>query len=308
MTDNSQFMSKVVDWITVFLEIVALQIKLLVYTIQAFLQFVIPPDEKPVNGEKILITGTGHGIGKELAKQYGELGATVICVDINPETNKQTVLELRKKGIKAHKYECDVSNREKVLELAKKVQEEVGDVTVLVNNAGIMPVKRLGDHSADDIKRIFDINVFAHFWLMEAFLPSMIEKNYGHIIGLSSIAGLIGLPNIVPYCGSKFAVRGMMEAAAEEYRKLGFNINFLTVYPYMTDTGLCKNPKVKFPNAFPIQKPEDIAANVIRAHRCGYREVQIPYIMRPLHNYGRLLPEKAQMSVIDFLDSGVSAD
>lgn len=98
------------------------------------------------------------------------------------------------------------------------------------------------------------------------------EKNQGHVIALSSIAGMMGLPNLVPYCTSKFAVRGtyqgnilqlkyklifilikwvwlsclgLMEALAEELRQEGRNIGFTTVFPYMTDTGLCKSPRIK---------------------------------------------------------------
>lgn len=114
-----------------------------------------------------------------------------------------------------------MTSREKVLETGNKVLSEIGDVTILVNNAGIMPQCLMLSHSEEIIRKMYDINVLAHHWTFEAFLPRMMEKNRGHIVGISSIAGIIGFENIVPYCGSKFAVKGTMESLREELRKDG---------------------------------------------------------------------------------------
>lgn len=115
----------------------------------------------------------------------------------------------------------DVTNREMILETGSKVLSDIGDVTILVNNAGIMPQCLMLSHSEQIIRKMYEINVFAHHWMYEAFLPKMMEKNRGHIVGLSSIAGIIGFENIVPYCGSKFAVKGTLESLREELRKDG---------------------------------------------------------------------------------------
>ncbi len=134
-----------------------------------------------------------------------------------------------------------MTSREKVLETANKVLTEVGDVTILINNAGIMPQHGMLKHSEAEIRKCFEINTLAHCWMFQAFLPRMIEKNHGHIVALSSIAGLIGFNNLVPYCGSKYAVRGMMEAMLEELRQTsnGKNkIKFTTVFPYMVSVSL----------------------------------------------------------------------
>lgn len=106
-----------------------------------------------------------------------------------------------------------------VIETGSKVLSEIGDVTILVQNAGIMPQCLMLSHSEQIIRKMYDINVLAHHWLYEAFLPKMMEKNRGHIVALSSIAGIIGFENIVPYCGSKFAVKGTVESLREELRK-----------------------------------------------------------------------------------------
>jgi all-trans-retinol dehydrogenase (NAD+) len=112
----------------------------------------------------------------------------------------------------------DVTNREKVLETGAKVLKEVGTVNTLLNNAGIMPQHEFLKHTENEIRKIFEINVLAHFWMFQAFLPKMVEINKGHIVALSSMAGLMGMRNLVPYCGSKYAVRGIQEAMSEELR------------------------------------------------------------------------------------------
>lgn len=74
-------------------------------------------------------------------------------------------------------------------------------------------------HTEKEIRQMFDVNVFSQFWVLEAFMPHMYAKSRGHIIALSSIAGFCGLNNLVPYCTTKFAVRGFMEALYEEIRE-----------------------------------------------------------------------------------------
>lgn len=81
-----------------------------------------------------------------------------------------------------------------------------------------MPSHDFLQHTEGEIRKIMEINVVAHFWMWQAFLPAMIENNRGHIIAMSSMAGIMGFQNLVPYCGSKFAVRGLMEAMSEELR------------------------------------------------------------------------------------------
>nr|CAD7396130.1 unnamed protein product [Timema cristinae] len=229
------------------LDILLLHIKILLAIVEAFYKKIIPLAEKSVSGEIVLITGTGHGIGKELALQFAMLGSTVVCWDINEDNNKKTVDELCHLGYKAHAYNCDVSSREQVFKIAREVKEKVGDVTVVVNNAGIMPCHPFMAHNSQEIQRIFDINVMAHFWMLEAFLPSMINKNHGHFVALSSMAGLMGIANLVPYCASKYAVRGLMEAMAEELREGNrqLDVRFTTICPFIVDTGLCKKPRTR---------------------------------------------------------------
>lgn len=289
------------------LDVLVLLVRVLGAMAEALLRLVVAPREKSVDGEIVLITGAGHGIGRELAQMFAELGATVISWDIDKASNDDTVQHLRKLGYKAFGFTCDVSSREAVLQAAARVKKEVGDVTVLVNNAGIMPCKPLGNHNPKEIGKLFDINVFAHFWTLEAFLPDMLEKNRGHIVALSSMAGVMGVPNLVPYCASKFAVRGMMEALREEVRTAtaDSNVKFTSIYPFIVDTGLCHKPRTRFPSLLGIVKPKSAAKAIMTAMRRDQVEASIPGSLYHLNNVLRLLPFKAAMLFRDFMDSGV---
>ncbi|KYN07570.1 Short-chain dehydrogenase/reductase family 16C member 6 [Cyphomyrmex costatus] len=176
-------------------------------------------------------------------------------------------------------YQCNVANREEVLRVAEKVKNEVGDVTILINNAGIGTVKSFLDHSPNEITRIIDVNVMAHYWTLKAFLPSMIEKNHGHIVALSSVVSFITFAYGTIYCPSKFAVRGIMEATSEELRTLSngkSSIKFTTVYPSFVRTGLCKKPKIRFPRIMEELLPQQVASSIIDAQRRNYKNKGIP--------------------------------
>lgn len=274
-------------------------------------RFFVPPEPKSMRGEIILITGSGHGMGREMSLQLAALGGVLVCVDINAGTNADTVDLIKENNGKAYAYQCDVTDRTSIEELARRVRREVGEVDVLVNNAGVMPCKPFLEHSERDIRATFEINVLSHLWLLQEFLPSMMKRNHGHIVALSSMAGLVGLRNLVPYCGTKFAVKGMMEALHEELREDKTTdysgIKFTTVYPYIVDTGLCKNPKIKFPSFMRIVSARDAAAAIVDAVRRDRTDASIPRFLFYTNNHCRIYPREVATHIKDFLDSGLEA-
>ncbi|XP_041975214.1 short-chain dehydrogenase/reductase family 16C member 6-like isoform X2 [Aricia agestis] len=274
-------------------------------------RFFVPPEPKSVRGEIILITGSGHGMGREMALQFAALGGIVVCVDINASTNKDTVELIKENKGKAYGYQCDVTDRSAISELGDRIRKEVGEVDILVNNAGIMPCKPFLEQDEREIRATFEINVMSHLWLLQMFLPSMMKRNHGHIVALSSMAGLVGLRNLVPYCGTKSAVKGIMEALHEELREDKVTdysgIKFTTVYPYIVDTGLCKNPKIKFPSFMKIVSPRDAAESIIDAVRREYTDASIPRFLFYTNNHCRIYPREVATHIKDFLDSGLEA-
>lgn len=292
-------------------ELILLVIKFIYTTVESIIRTFLPPLEKSLKDEIILITGAGHGIGRELALLFAIQNAIIVCWDLDEKGNNETKQILKIRGYKrVYTYKVDVSNRQEVLDAAALVKQEVGSVSVLVNNAGIMPCRPLFSQSHETIEKIFNVNVLAHFWALEAFLPNMIENNHGHVIALSSMCGVIGLPNVVPYCASKFAVRGLMEALYEELRvgdtkNNKSEIKFTTVYPIMVNTGLVKKPRNRFPFLLDMQSPEKVANIIVKSMRRNYKEVSIPWMLMPLDRISRLLPGKFIQNVKDFIDTGL---
>lgn len=290
-TENRQqtkrsLQQQILDVAPVVLDFVILIVQVFYYIIEATFRLFKPVDPEPVKEELVLVTGAGHGIGREIALQYASEGCTLVLWDVNQKGNEETAKLIEKSGgPKAHTYTCDVSDRQNVLSVAEKVKQEVGDVTILINNAGIMPTHPLEKHTEAEIRKITDINVLAHFWTLEAFLPAMKKNNHGHIVSLSSIAGVVGIPNLVPYTASKFAVRGYMEALMDELNWNPYNqIKTTTICPFMVNTGLCKKPYVKFEKMLNLLDPKTVAEKIMYAQRTGVMECTIPsYLLKVNH-------------------------
>lgn len=271
-------------------------------------RFCIPPEPKDVTDEIVLITGAGHGMGREMAIRFARLGAEVVCVDVNPAGNEETFKIIREEKLKVHRYECDVTHRAGVFNLAEKVSKDVGDVTILVNNAGIMPCKPLLRHSEKEIRAEVEINFLGNLWMLQAFLPSMLENNYGHIVAMSSMAGKMGLRNLVPYCGTKYAVRGIMESLAVELHedpRATDGIKFTTICPYIVSTGLCHKPNIRFEGLMKPATPGEAADQIVDAVRRNYVEITIPSDMYYTNKIFGVLPFDAGKVMLDFIQTGL---
>ena len=126
----------------------------------------IPARRKDVSKEIILITGAGSGIGRQLSIKFARLGATIVLWDINKSANDAVAQEINcKTPNKAFPYQCDCSKREEVYKVAEQVKKDVGDVTILINNAGVVSGKNFKDTPDDKIELTFKVNSIAHFWV-----------------------------------------------------------------------------------------------------------------------------------------------
>ncbi|KAF4513937.1 UNVERIFIED_CONTAM: hypothetical protein B566_EDAN018763, partial [Ephemera danica] len=273
--------------LTIVVEILVNFLKFLYYIGESAYHMAVPVPEKSVKDELVLITGAGHGIGRELALQFSTLGARLALWDLDLGRCEQTAKEVRSLGGQAQAFCCDVSNRQQVLEVAEQTRQKMGAVNILVNNAGIMVCKTMANHTENDIRKEFGVNVLAHFWMFEAFLPDMKAQGRGHIVALSSMAGVLGLKNLVPYCSSKFAVRGLMEALSEELRQESkkTDIKFTTIYPYIVNTGMVHKPHIRFPKVLGVVSPREAASCIISAMRRNIRETSIPSHLFPMNNF-----------------------
>lgn len=155
-------------------------------------------------------------------------------------------MKCRKLGAQAHPFVVDCSQREEIYSAARKVKEEVGDVSILVNNAGIVYTADLFATQDPQIEKTFEVNVLAHFWTTKAFLPAMMKNNHGHVVTVASAAGHTVVPFLLAYCSSKFAAVGFHRALTDELAALGrTGVRTSCLCPNFINTGFIKNPSTK---------------------------------------------------------------
>uniref|UniRef100_A0A1Y1JUB5 Uncharacterized protein n=1 Tax=Photinus pyralis TaxID=7054 RepID=A0A1Y1JUB5_PHOPY len=154
-------------------------LKALLAMTKALYRYIIPKSKKSVNGETVLVTGAGDGIGKEVALIYASAGATVVCIDINAEANEETIRTIANLGYaKAYAYTCDVSDYQQVVFIINKIEQEVGNVTILVNNAGILFGNPFCELSATEIEKMIQVNLMSHFWVCISIRIKCINCSY----------------------------------------------------------------------------------------------------------------------------------
>ncbi|BFZ11153.1 hypothetical protein BsWGS_14192 [Bradybaena similaris] len=259
--------------------------------ISALISAFVPPPRKSIQGEIVLITGAGHGIGREFALEIAKLGAVVVIWDINKENNEKTLADIKKAGGKGFSYVCDITNSSQIKEVANKVRADTGEVSILVNNAGICNGGPLLEMSEKDIRRTFEVNTLSHFWMIKEFLPAMIKKGQGHILNVISMAAFSGSNNLTDYCASKHAAMGFHESLIEELHVNGHhNIKLTALCPMFVDTGLIKNFKVGRNER--LLSPNETALAGIDGMLRNYELVTVPPKMYFITKIGNLFPRK----------------
>ncbi|NWT00650.1 RDHE2 dehydrogenase, partial [Mionectes macconnelli] len=285
-----------------FLETLRVIILLFYYLLESLVFLVVPRRKKNVSGEIVLITGAASGIGRCLSLKFARLGATLVLWDINQEGLKETVRLARENGAaRVHCYICDCSKRQDVYRVADQVKKEVGDVNILVNNAGIVTGKAFIDSPDSLVEKTMEVNAMAHFWTYKAFLPAMIATNHGHLVSIASSAGLCGVTRLSDYCASKFAAVGFAESIDVEMRTLGkAGIKTTIVCPYIINTGMFDGVKTKWPHVLPVLDPEYVAEKVVTAVRQNQEILLIPRILYVLFALKAILPVKATVLLLDY--------
>ncbi|NXN71015.1 RDHE2 dehydrogenase, partial [Himantopus himantopus] len=273
------------------------------YLLESLVFLVVPKRKKNVSGEIVLITGAGSGIGRLLSLKFASLGATVVLWDINQEGLKETSRLARENGaVRVHSYICDCSKRQDIYRVADQVKREVGDVSILVNNAGIVTGKRFIDSPDSLVEKTMEVNTMAHFWTYKAFLPAMIASNHGHLVSIASSAGMIGVNRLADYCASKFAAVGFAESVDLEMRVLGKSgVKTTTVCPYVINTGMFDGCRSKWPRLLPILDPEYVAEKIMTAIRQDQEILLIPRCLYFFFAFKNILPVKLIVLLSDYL-------
>ncbi|XP_053696560.1 17-beta-hydroxysteroid dehydrogenase 13-like isoform X1 [Sabethes cyaneus] len=276
--------------------------------VRSLYQMVRPPRRKSVAGEIVAIFGTSRGVGRDLAFQLAEQGAKVACVDINTTDNDALVRSINSTGYIAHAFECDVTNKNDVIRTTNAIEKTFGPITMLFHCCGV-PSPRSLITDAPSIQATLELSVVSHFWLLEAILPKMKRHNHGHIVFLTSVAGLSGVKHQTPLSVAQFAVQGLFESVLDELRIEKFHGSIHTslvhLYPFVI-TPKCRNDiRMRIPSAFGTISSEEAARRIIAGVRRNQLEISIPKYMLLLGHVVRLLPRRATLLLRELFDTGV---
>ena len=163
-----------------------------------------------------VVTGAGSGIGRALGVLLAEQGCRVALADVNQAGLVETERLIASQGATARTYHVDVSERDAMQAFAESIVREFGAVHILVNNAGVSVVGQFADQSLEDFDWLMGVNFWGVVHGCKFFLPHLMAAEEAHIVNISSVFGLAGVPYHSSYCASKFAVRGFSESLRAE--------------------------------------------------------------------------------------------
>jgi short-subunit dehydrogenase len=250
---------------------------------------------KSVAGKTVLVTGGAMGLGKLFAQTAVREKASVVLWDINEGALKDTAAELEADGGTVHPYVVDVSSADAISTAAQAVRDEVGDVHVLVNNAGI--VRGNGyfwETKARDVEQTMLINGIGPMLVAREFLPAMVESGEEcRVVNLASSAGLNAVPRLAAYSGSKWAAVGWSDSVRLELEQAGHrHVRVTTVCPTYINTGMFDGAKGIF--LTPMLEQEQVVAGAWKEMLKGSPFLIIPWTSRFNKVVSGVLPTRAR--------------
>lgn len=209
-----------------------------------------------LTGKTALVTGAASGIGEAIAETLANAGAFVYLTDIDTAAGEATAARLSAANLKVKFLALNVADEAACKESGKTVLEQSGGLDILVNNAGIGHVGTILQTEADDLDRLYSVNVRGVFNLTKAFLPGMIGRSSGVVINVASIGGVVAIADRLAYCTTKFAVVGFTKCLALDHAKDG--IRAVAVCPGRVETPFVKKRIAEYPD--PVKAYEEMSA------------------------------------------------
>lgn len=219
-----------------------------------------------------VITGAGSGIGQALAIELAKKGAILILSDKNADTLSDTEEKIKTIGATVDCYTVDVSDEKAIENFTKKVLKNHQHIDLLFNNAGFALGKiSLKEVKMEDFKKIMDVNVYGVIHHTKLFLDTLLSRPEAVIVNISSLFGIVGVADQVPYCTTKFAVRGFTEALRMEL--MDTNVEVYCVHPGGINTNIYRNAvhyeknaslDKKFQKALERTSPEQAAKIILK--------------------------------------------
>lgn len=194
---------------------------------------------KLLTNKVAFITGAASGIGLEIAKTFAKEGAKVVITDLNEKGAQDAVHSLKEQGYEALALPCDVTKEEQIEESINKTVETYGSIDIVVNNAGFQHVANIENFPTETFEKMLKVMVTAPFIAIKKVFPIMKKQEYGRIINIASINGLIGFAGKAAYNSAKHGVIGLTKVAALEGASHGITVNALC--PGYVNTQLVQN-------------------------------------------------------------------
>jgi len=223
------------------------------------------------NKEIVLITGGAGGIGGNVVKLLAERGIKVVVLDVIPMTFEAPS--------NVYYYKCDITSPATIASVAAEVRKNVGEPTILINNAGVARGKNILDATEKDVRFTFDVNTLAHYWMAKEFVPAMVKANHGMIVTVASFAAYVTVPNMTDYAASKAAALSFHEGLTAELKtRYGApKVRTVVINQGYTKTPLFQgyNNDSKF--LVPTLEPETVAEAIVKKVLAGHSgQVIIP--------------------------------
>lgn len=249
-----------------------------------------------LRGRVVVVTGAGSGLGRCLVLEFARAGARVHGIDLHGDRAQALQAEAEATGLPVVGHQADCADGTAVEALATGILAAEGRVDVVVNNAGVCVGGRAECIPLADWKWVTDVNWWAAVHGIRAFLPGMLARGSGHIVNVASMAGLVSLPGVVPYCATKAAVVALSESLAIEVASAGVGVT--VVCPGSLRTRVLADGRLNLPGGFRDTlirlmarwsgSPERAARRIVRSVRWNRPYVLIPGELWPLWILRRL--------------------
>ncbi|MFN4258344.1 MAG: SDR family NAD(P)-dependent oxidoreductase [Gemmataceae bacterium] len=237
-------------------------------------------------GKVAVVTGASSGIGWELAKELAGRGCRLGLLARRRERLETLAEEIRAQGGSAAVAVADVAEHPATITAIHALAEQLGPIDLLVANAGIGSTTHIDPFDAAETERLFRINFFGMVHAIEAVLPDMLRRRTGHLVGISSLAGLRGLPAESAYCSSKAAQAVYLEGLRVQLRP--YQIKVTTICPGFIRTPM--TAKARFPLLWALDA--DVAARrIVRAIERGKKVYRFPWQMTLLMRLACVAPD-----------------